>query len=916
MARTFTQVVSSHLDRMRQAGDGSNSGAVEYALRGVQRSSTARSNPRVLTAAGSRIFTMRPERMKALAGNRQAWQPVAWQYRDSIGELRFALQYRARALSKISFHVAEIIPGDDEPLPVSLRDEVDQEGKPTDRSQKITTPPDLAAAAEKELARLPLEDGYGFQGVWSENQDVAGECWLHGYLDPDTGEETWKIRSVLDVGTQGSTMTVKDELGQPRIIQLGTKDDPGPEEIYRLWVPHPAHGHLADSALKAMLDVLEDITLYGREMRAVSRSRIANNGVWLVPENMANLRNILTDSENAEDGPSNFMMAVQAMFLAPIANEGEPGGVVPGIIAGSREDIEVAMKSHLRFERESSADIINKLKTALGRMGNSLDLPPEVITGMADVNHWTGWLIDASSFRYHLEPSVRLQVDSLTGPFLRANLIEQGFDPEQVRKLRVWFEAGQLTENPNRRQDALDALDHILIGPAAGRKALGFSEGDAPTPEEALRLIAAKAGIDQATAAALIGTFAEQSGLDVPELQDPVVRAKATRVEAPPQTSGDTPADPTAPGDMPGTAPSGITAAADPPRYRLDTDTARSLAQLEQALRLELLSIADAATDRALERAGSRLRAKATKQPAVAAELAALPVTQWARRMGRTQAFGLGADVRFLLNDAWATLKGAFYRKINLALNAITTRLSSQLLRDRLGAPAAELARQRMHAEMLSRVDDAWARLEDRLSANAERLMFDGDMVEEVGELTDLSVPPALMRAALAEIGGLPETSAGIGQGFTAEPIGGLSTGATVSRELDAAGIEPVGYLWVYGVTPLAREFPPHRDLEGQRFSGWADDKLTPEPRYAFIGSFYHPGDHRGCMCDYVPAYAVPAYADTIAERLRQPSKPTQMLLDLAAKDDAAGRKGTTAQEARDQWQAIQDLQSRFINGG
>jgi len=906
VARTVRQAVAGNLDRLRMDPDRAKS-AIQYALRGMERSAHARQHPRVLRASGTRIYSMAPERMRALAGNKQSWQPIAWQYRDNIGELRFAMQYRARALSKISFHVAEIIAGDDEPLPLYLRDEKDQQGNPTERSQKITTPPDLAAAAERELARLPLEDGFSFQGIWSENQDVAGECWLHGYQDPDTGEEVWKIRSVLDVGTQGSQMTVTDELGQPRVINLGTKDEPGTEEIYRLWVPHPAHPHLADSALRAMMDVLEDITLYGREMRAVSRSRIANNGIWMIPENMATLRNLLQDTEASEDGPSSFMAALQAAFLAPISNEGEPGGVVPAIITGNREDIEVASKSFIRFERETSSDIIEKLKTALGRMGNSLDLPPEVITGMADANHWTGWLIDASGFRYHLEPSARLQVDSLTVPFLRANLVGQGFPPEQVRKLRIWFEAGNLTENPNRRQDALDALDRILIGPAAGRKALGFSEGDAPTSEEALQLIAAKAGIDQAAAVKLLALLAAQEGAELPEQLTEPVRAEATRVDPPPVQ------DPTAPGQTPDTAPPGITAAAPPPSYELDTDTAQKLAQIEQALRLELLHIADAATARALERAGSRLRAKATKRPEVATNLSDVAVTHWASKLGREQTFALGANVRFLLNEAWATLREAFVRKVTLAVGEITSRLADRLLRGRLGAAGASAAAERMRTQMLSRVDDAWATLESGLNANAERLMFGESDTDDVGELPDLSVPPALVRRALAEVGGLAETSSG--QEFSAEPIGGLATGATATRELDAAGIIPVGYLWVYGVTPLAREFPPHRDLEGERFTGWTDPKLTPDPRYKFVGDFYHPGDHRGCMCNYVPAYAVPAYAAQTAERLRVPSQPTQWLLDLAARDDAAGRRGTTAQETRDQWQAIQDLQSRFMSG-
>lgn len=886
------------------------------ALDSLDRARHARANPSVMRASGVRVEPMSAEKLRILAGNRQAWQANAWGYRDMIGELRFALQFRARAISRVQFYVAQLNPDDDEPLALSLRNETDGDGQPSEKSKAITVSPQLADAAEAELGRLPIDDGYGFTGVWSENFDVAGDCWLHARLLPD-GEEEWRIRSVLDVDVQGTTMTVKDELGQPRRLDLSDpkRGHEGTEELYRLWVPHPAHSHLADTALHATMDVLEDICLIGREIRAASRSRIAANGVWPIPVGMTLLKNTKEDNENPQDGTTQFMANLTAAILAPISNEGDPGGVAPIIITGTREDIEVASKSFIRFDRETSPELLAKLAAAIKRMATSLDIPPEILTGMADVNHWTAWQIDAATFRHYLEPSIRLMVDSLTAAFLRPALLADGFTADEVKRIRIWYDAGQITENPNRRQDAIDARDRAAISDDAFRTALGFNDGDAPSVEEQLLMIANKAGVDQSAAIAILAEWAKQQGepMALPAPQAPAQIAPARRPESPPPAPG----DPTGTGGTgaPDSAPPAIRAAAPPAQstYRLDTQTARRLMDIDRALRDQLMADADAAITRALERAGSRLRSKATRDPELTASLRDRPVTQWAASMGRQQALALGADIRFLLSQAWEELQATFTRKVLNAIDQVTDLVAGRFL-----GLAAERARPRMAAEMATRVTAAWHRLQAELEQHAERLLFDQlPDDDQDGEIADFIVPPYLVRNALAEIGGLPETSGGIANGrqVTGEPINALSTGTTVAGELEAAGVRTLGYLWVYGVTPQKRRFDPHWDLEGERFSTWSDDKLHPSPRYAWVGPFFRPGDHRGCMCDYVPGYAVPDYGAQVAERLRIPTAPTQELLNLAADDDRAGRKGTTAQEIRDQYNELQALQARFLNG-
>jgi hypothetical protein len=930
----------------------------------------ARQRPRVLRAAGLKIERMSSDRLRAVAGQRQRWQTLAWGYRDMIGELRAALKFRAQAISRVRFYVAEIVDDDDEPIALELRHEKNDDGTPTERSLKITLPEDLCQAAEAELARLPLDEGDSFLGVWSENFDVAGECWLYGRLHPDTGEETWEIRSIDDVEVQGSNVTIKDELGQPRVVDLEPDSN---EELYRLWRKHPRRPYLADSALNACLDALEDITLAGREMRAVSRSRIASNGVAFIPDGMAELRNQREDDDR--EPADAFIADFTASIIAPISNEGDAGGIAPIVVIGSREDI--AAVRFERLDREDSPTLIAKLDKGLARMGQSIDVPPEIITGLSGVNHWTAWQIDTATFRYYLEPGIREMADALTQCFIRRAL--STFPPNLVKRVRIWFDAGAITENPNRRQDTLDAGDRMLISPRTSRKELGFGEGDAPTAEEVIAMIAAKQGFDAATAARVMIEMARQDGADLPEgIEAP---AQIPQQAAPRQIA---PAAPDATGTggtgTPSTEPPGLNAAGlrewpshaelfdklhkqaypeagfvaaaakqestkNSPLWNLEHVLGHQLADIERGLRDQILLAADAAMTRAMERAGNRLRSKVQHKPVVASlNLGRQPTKTWALHIGKEQCFALGADIRFLLKEAFVELGAKFREWVNRAIDAMVARVLA-FLKISPDSTQGRATGDRMRGAMAGRIDSTWSRLHGQLEQHAERVMFGEDGEPAVdGEQTDLTIPTDIVRQALALIGGLPETAAGMdakGRIPTGEARTGLADGETVTGELDSHGVVPFGRTWQYNPTLERNTFEPHFDLDGTRFTSWTDPVLAAPVEYAWIGEYFRPKDHDGCLCTSAVTYAVPdrdardalplnetgawspgedrdwekALADQLRERLAQPSQDMAYLIELAESDDRAGRRFTVAQQQRDQWLEVQRLKNKFLNG-
>lgn len=933
-----------------------------------QRAEAARAMPTVLRASGVRITPENaPQQLKALAAQRNGWQKLAWNYRTLIPELRYALRYRANAISRVRIFAAQIDPSDPhaDPIPLSLRDDEDK-----DKAAQITISPQLAQAAEEELALLPLDAGYQFLGVWSENFDVAGEAWLHGYTNPDTDMQEWAIRSVTEIEISGTSIKFKDplELGRARDIDLDT------EEIYRLPVPDPEESARPDSALRSLIDVMEDVVLIGREMRAASRSRAAANGFLKIPRGLVMVKNTIADANDSGESPASsaaeFVNNLTAAITAPINNEGDPGAVAPIGIVGDPQDLDGFQ--HMQLVREDSPVLLEKLNASLGRLATGIDLPPEILTGMGDANHWGAWQIDASTARHHIEPGVRLMVDALTGAFLRTRLRALGFSGPEVARVRAWYSLDNLTENVNRRQDVLDAHERGLIGDDTTRDGLGFDPSDAPTPQEVLLGIARKQGIEQATAAAILDWFVRretgQTTDELPQFPAGLEPGAVTgRVEALPPRAPASSA-PAGPGQSPtsrtpSTAPPGIAAsaarpctcgwpltaygtcgapnqadhdtvitlaalaaAAPPPTdgvpdgYRLETAAPRALMELERALRDRILVAADAAVLRAVEKGAARVRSKAQGDRELAARLRGVPVEQVGRLVGRAQAYAL--DPAGFTAGAFVELAKRFRTWVVGAVDAVIERVLAMLGLDG-GSRDGQRVAERMRTEMGGRVDVAWDQLEQHLQARADAILFDLEWAEdpEDAEHTDGQIAPGAVRAALATVGGIPETSAGIdehGRTLNAgEPVGGLANGDTVRRVLEDNGAVEVGYTWVYGITPAARRFHPHHDLEGKRFANWTDPILETANkyggRYSWIGPYFNPGDHRGCFCDWVPAYAMPDYAQQVRDRLATPPQAMQDILHLAAADDRAGRTGTTAQEQRDRYEHIQKLQARFL---
>jgi hypothetical protein len=879
----------------------------------------------VLRAAGARIDLRDRESIKHLVGTKQAWQTDAWVYRDLIPELRFGAKYMANAVGRAKFIGAAVNPDGDDPIPLWK--------KPDDVS------PDLAQAVEDELARLPFHSGSKFQGKMAENFDVAGEFWLHGYLDA-LGRERWEVLSVDEVQiAPDGVITLKNGKGQIR-----HRVDTDTEEMIRMWVQHPRYSDYADSAMRALMDVCAEIVLNGRERRAVSRSRASANGLLLVPEGMSLSQNSQDDDGGADS--NSFVAELMGAMLAPINNEGDPGGVVPMVIQGNPDDLDKIRQ--VRLEREDSEVILAKLDNAIGRLGTGLDIPREVLSGLGDSNHWSAWQIDASTYRYHIDPRLRIIADGLTEGFLWPALMARGqFTIDEISTVQVWFDSGNLTENPNRTQDAKDAYDRAAINAKTLRDSLGFTDDDAPTDDEIFRQIAIAAKMDPISAGLILQRMLEPSKPLIFPTREQIADKTAGNVpvddqgrpiqagspNAPQVTSGTvTSATPTTVGTTP-TQPGAVTssgllgdllalAAAAPAvgvDWHVDVSASRELMEIERNLRDRLLVAADAAMSRVLEKAGNRVKSRTNGKADLRAKLEGQDVEQFAAILGEQAVMALGLDLDKLLEGAFDVLQSKFTTWSTAGANRVASTVLRLLHLDP-ASPAGQQLHDRITSSMAARVDPAWQRLHSNLRSLAAKYLYTPPGTPEPGEHNGTIIPTGIIRAALADIGEpIPGSGGTTDQGTPAAgngtPVGGLALGDTVQSAIREHGGTDIGYEWVYGITDLDREFHPHRNLDGLRFAGWSDAKLSTalDPAGAWVGPFFHPGDHNGCMCDYVPVYAIPQYKSDL-EKLQENSQNANDDRALADLDRAAGRHNTTAALAAAERERIQALQQRFID--
>lgn len=549
------------------------------------RKQPAKPEPNALISSAARVMAGRRKNIpRGIAGG---WQDEAWRMLDTVGELEFYRSWVSNALSRCTLSVAEVMP-DDTTQTVT-------QGLPAEAMDSLFG----GEAGQPEM--LSAMGGH---------LSIPGETWLCGLLAPSDqpdGPDVWRVLSRDEVHEEGNAWRIDRGDGEPE------RYDATDVYMARIWRPHPRLWVEATSAVRSALPILRELVGLSEHVGASIDSRLAGAGILAVPSEVTFAAPPSNDGDDPTDAQLDPLLAalIEAGTTA-IADRSDASALFPVLVKGPGEHLDKI--KHITFATPFDDKAMDLRKEAITRLANSLDVPAEVLTGMADVNHWTGWLLDENAIKMHIEPVLSTITTGLTSRYLWPIL--QGdaatLDPA-LRRFKIVGETANLRQRPNRSAEAIQMHDSLTITNKALARETGFEDDDLldPASEEFKQRILVdmtKKATNPAVAAALLEAMGISTTVALPATSQPT----------------DT-----------GTGP----AQTPPPAIEAPQNDRTPPQQQAAALMAAAEPLVMRAIERAWNRAGKRGR---DRQPIASAEVDALLAGAW-DYAGRTAAL-LGVD--------------------------------------------------------------------------------------------------------------------------------------------------------------------------------------------------------------------------------------------------------------------------------
>lgn len=413
---------------------------------------------RALTAAGVQIEKRNAAEMRRVI---QPWQSRALAYYDLVGECWFASQFYARHLSQIRLYVG--IYDEDGEI-----EELEEDNEATALLDRIRDP---GGTDRKQL-----------QGSYGRLMFITGEGYLTVTQPPDE-EERWEFLSSDELRVNSDdTYTRFFSPGLQAVTYRGVDSGaPGEEAtVYRLWRKHPRYSAWADSPMKGVLDLFGELLLLQEAVAARVKSRLSAAGILFIPEEITiPSQDTQAADEDILDDP--LLNELVESANAAIREPGTASAVVPIIARVAGDWIEKI--KHIQFFDPAVAYPETGLRNeVIRRIAMGIDMPPEILLGLADSNHWTSWQIDEQTARAHIFPICQMLCDDLTSAYLRPEAKKAGIDDWE--NLVVGFDASAIVVSPDRAKDAIALYREGELSGETLRESSGFDDSDAPAAEE------------------------------------------------------------------------------------------------------------------------------------------------------------------------------------------------------------------------------------------------------------------------------------------------------------------------------------------------------------------------------------------------------------------------------------------------
>lgn len=386
-----------------------------------------------------------------------SWQQEAWRFYDIIGELRFAANWIGSCCSRVRIYAAE----------------VDKNG----RVQQETTDVKVAALVDS-LFGGPASKAEAMR-MLGINLTVAGDAYVIG-RSKGGGEDDdeWYVCSNSELRRLGRGAGTYYGFVNADGKFLGgdyNKLDPERDIIIRIWTPHPRRNLWADSPTRGALPMLWEIEKLTKFVFAQINSRLVSAGVLWIPKETS-FPDLEGDSANGAEALTDHFVRVASMELK---GEGTAAGMVPMVAEVPGDSLGKIQLT--QFVSELSQQARELREEALARFATAMDMPPEILKGTGDTNHWSSWHVEESAVKVHIEPLMTRICDGLDKGYFKAALEAINKDPE---KFILWYDTTPLTVRPQKLQDTQNLYKDRIVSRQAVLDAGDYKETDAPSEEE------------------------------------------------------------------------------------------------------------------------------------------------------------------------------------------------------------------------------------------------------------------------------------------------------------------------------------------------------------------------------------------------------------------------------------------------
>lgn len=447
----------------------------------VRRENSSRQR-NTLLAAAKRITGETVKRLGRASKDDGGWQADAWDLTELVGEQSFIVNMKAGRVGAGRFYAGRLNPDDPTARPEMLNDE-----HPASRILKAWG--DTGAQKAQLMSRMSVNLSVPGDGWWigvpssilnpPEEQDIKPSYFIkpEGEDDKviDIEDLKWFMLSISEVTKDNDRYNLK----------IGSKTYRGihPDDIWmiRVWDPDPRWYDKATSATRAVLPVLRELHGLTMHVSAQIDSRLAGAGAWMIPQSAVDAVVNQMDDPPGPDDLDPFTASILEAGTTAISDRSSAAALMPvGLVVPDDSLDSAGAWKHISFSTPLDKEARQLREEAIRRLALGQAVPPEILLGVGNMNHWGAWLVKEDTISTHVEPQLQLMCDALTTQYLWPVLEQQeNMGEEAAQEFVIWYDVDHLISRPNKLEDAVALHTAGVISDAALRDAGQFTDEDA-----------------------------------------------------------------------------------------------------------------------------------------------------------------------------------------------------------------------------------------------------------------------------------------------------------------------------------------------------------------------------------------------------------------------------------------------------